>query len=117
MAIIGTHVLINTPEPGHARSLLADVFGFEHVDRGDGWLIFRLPPAELAIHPSDGATSHAISFMCDDIDSTIEELRAKGLDIEGAPVDRGWGVTTTAELPGGAAVMIYQPRHPLAIDL
>lgn len=116
MAIIGTHLLFYTPEATKARSILADAFGFDNVDIGDGWLIFRLPPAELAIHPSDSATSHAISFMCDDIDSTIADLRAKGLDVEGPPVEMGWGIAATAELPGGVRVMIYEPRHPLGID-
>ena len=116
MAIIGTHLLIYTPEAEAARSVLADVFGFENVDMGDGWLIFRLPPAELGVHPSESATSHSISFMCDDIRSTMEDLRAKGLTIQEPPVEMGWGIATTAVLPGGVEVMIYEPRHPLAID-
>ena len=113
MAIVGTHLLIYTPEAEAARSVLADIFGFENVDVGDGWLIFRLPQAELGVHPSDGATSQSISFMCDDIQSTVAELRAKGLAFRGPPVDMGWGVSTTAVLPGGVEVMIYEPRHPL----
>ena len=116
MAIIGVHLLINTPEPEDTRSVLADVFGFDNIDIGDGWLLFRLPSAELAVHPSDGATNHAISFMCDDIDGTIEELRTRGLDVKETPVNLGWGIATTVELPGGASVMIYEPCHPLAID-
>jgi len=67
VAIIGVHLLINTPEPEDVRSVLADAFGFENIDVGDGGLLFRLPSAELAVHPSDGATNHVISFMCDDI--------------------------------------------------
>ena len=116
MAIVGTHLLIYTPEAEAARSVLADVFGFENVDTGDGWLIFRLPPAELGVHPSEGSAGHSISLMCDDIRSTVAELGAKGLTFRGPPVDTGWGVATTAVLPGGVEVMIYEPRHRLAID-
>ena len=116
MAIIGTHLLIYTPEAEAARSVLADVFGFEKVDVGEGWLIFRLPQAELGVHPSDGATSHSISFMCDDIHATVAELLANGVTVQGPPVEAGWGIAATAELPGGVEVMIYEPRHPLAID-
>lgn len=116
MAIIGTHLLMFTPEAEAARSVLADVLGFESVDAGDGWLIFRLPPAELGVHPSDGATSQSISLMCDDIRSTMEDLRAKGLTFQEPPVAMGWGTATTGVLPGGVEVMIYEPRHPLAID-
>ena len=116
MAIIGVHLLINTPEPEDVRSVLADAFGFENIDIGDGWLLFRLPSAELAVHPSDGATNHAISFMCDDIASTIAELRSRGLDIKEPPLEMGWGIAATVEIPGGASVIIYEPHHPLAID-
>ena len=116
MTIVGTHLLIYTPQAEEARSVLADVFGFGSVDSGDGWLIFRVPPAELGIHPSDGTTGHAISFMCDDIRSTMAELRAKGLAFAGPPTETGWGVAATAVLPGGVEVMIYEPRHPLAIS-
>ena len=116
MAIIGTHLLIYTPQADEARSILADAFGFDNIDSGDGWLIFRLPSAELGVHPSEGATNHAISFMCDDMDSTIADLNAKGLRFHGPPVDMGWGIGTTAVLPGGVEVMIYEPKHPQAIE-
>lgn len=116
MAIIGVHLLINTPEPEDTRSVLADAFGFDNIDIGDGWLLFRLPAAELAVHPSDGATNHAISFVCDDIEATIAELQTRGVAVKETPVEMGWGIATTVELPGGASVMIYEPRHPLAID-
>jgi hypothetical protein len=96
------------------------VFGVPHVDAGEGWLIFRLPPAELGVHPDEGPTweaglRHQISFMCDDIASTVEELRAKGIDVTGAPQDEGWGITVTLRLPGEVEVMLYEPRHPKAI--
>lgn len=119
MAIIGAHVLLYTPEADALRALFRDVFRFEHVDAGKGWLIFRLPPAELGVHPAEGegaqATMHALSFMCDNIDATVAELRNKGITIEGAPEDHGYGIAVMATLPGGVQVQIYEPRHPLAI--
>lgn len=120
MAITGTHALLYTSEPEALRSVFRDVFGFRHVDSGDGWLIFALPPAELGIHPAEGPTfksgvRHQLTFMCDDITKTIEELRAKGIDVRGEPEDEGWGITTTLVLPGEVEVMLYEPRHPTAI--
>ena len=121
MAVIGAHMLLYTPEPEALRAVLRDVFGFEHVDAGDGWLIFRLPPSELGVHPAEGptyeaGTRHMISLMCDDITRTVAELRAKGIDIPGAPVDEGYGITIMMNLPGGCQVQLYEPRHPLAIE-
>lgn len=121
MAIIGAHVLLYTPEPEALRATLRDVFGWSHVDAGEGWLIFALPPAELGIHPSEEPgpepdTHHQLSLMCDDIGATVRELREKGLEIEGEPEDEGWGITTTIVLPGGVQVMLYEPRHPVAIS-
>lgn len=121
MAIIGTHMLFYTSEPEALRAVLRDVFSFEYVDVGDGWLIFRLPPSELGVHPAEGptfdsGTRHQITFMCDDINRTIAELRGKGVEVEGEPSDEGWGVTAMMNLPGGCRVMLYEPRHELAID-
>ena len=121
MAIIGTHMLFYTSEPDALRAMLRDVFGFEYVDTGGGWLIFRLPPSELGVHPADGPTydaraRHLISFMCDDIKRTVAELRGKGVDVGGEPQDEGWGITTMLNLPGGCQVMLYEPRHQVAID-
>jgi hypothetical protein len=121
MAIIGSHVLLYSSEPEKLRAIFRDVFGFHHVDAGGGWLIFRLPPAELGVHPAEGPTyeggvRHLFSLMCDDIRATIRELRAKGIDVQGEPVDEGYGITATLNLPGGCEVMLYQPRHPMAIE-
>ena len=120
MAIIGTHALLYTSEPDAVREIFRDVLGFEFADAGHDWLIFALPPAELGIHPGEGPTfdagvRHQLSFMCDDLDATIAELRAKGIEIEGEPQNERWGITTTMVLPGGLDVMLYQPLHPLAI--
>ena len=119
MAINGLHGLFYTSEPEKLRAMLRDVFGFRHVDAGDGWLIFTMPPAELGVHPLEGENvaaghRHLMSFMCDDINQTIAELRAKGVDVDTATRDEGYGITTMMHLPGGCEVMLYEPRHPIA---
>jgi predicted enzyme related to lactoylglutathione lyase len=119
MAIAGVHALLYTSEPEKLRAVFRDVFGWKHVDAGDGWLIFALPPAELGVHPAEGPTyesgmRHQITFMCDDITQTIQDLRAKGVQISGEPEDEGWGITVMLGLPGGVEVMLYEPRHPVA---
>ena len=121
MAIVGAHVLLYTSEPEALRGVLRDVFGFDHVDAGEGWLIFRLPPAELGIHPAEGPTwesgvRHQLTFMCDDIAATAADLRRRGIEVRGEPEDEGWGITVMLVLPGGVEVMLYEPRHPVAID-
>jgi predicted enzyme related to lactoylglutathione lyase len=120
MAIIGAHVLLYTPEPDALRATFRDVFGWKHVDAGDGWLIFALPPAELGVHPTESQTDgssvhHEFSLMCDDIEATVRELRAKGIHVEGEPADHGYGITVMLNLPGGVEVQLYEPRHPVAI--
>ncbi|MGZ4725510.1 MAG: VOC family protein, partial [Ilumatobacteraceae bacterium] len=85
--------------------------GFSSVDAGHGWLIFALPPAELAVHPTDEAGSHELYFMTDDLESEMATLRAKG--VECSLVDEArWGSVTKIRLPGGGQVGLYQPRHP-----
>ena len=121
MAINGVHMLLYTTEPEALRAMLRDVFGWKHVDAGDGWLIFALPPAELGVHPAEGptyasGTRHQISLMCDDITATIEELRGKGVEVKGEPEDEGFGITVMLGLPGGVEVMLYEPRHAVAIS-
>lgn len=114
MAITGAHVLLYTPEAEALRQVLADVFGWSHVDAGEGWLIFALPPAEIGVHPSENV-AHELSLICDDLDATLADLRAKGVEVRGEPQDAGFGVTATIVLPGGVEVMVYEPRHPTAV--
>ena len=113
MAITGAHVLLYTSEPEQLRAVLRDVIGWKHVDAGDGWLIFALPPAELGVHPAE-TPSHELTLMCDDLDATVSELRAKGIEFRGEPEDQGFGIVMTMVLPG-VDVMLYEPRHTTAI--
>ena len=120
MAIIGAHALLYTSEPEAVRAIFRDVFGWEHVDAGDGWLIFALPPAEVGVHPAegptfDGGTRHQLTLMCDEITATIADLQSKGIEVRGEPRDEGFGITATMVLPGDLEVMLYQPRHETAI--
>jgi predicted enzyme related to lactoylglutathione lyase len=120
MAITGAHVLLYSSEPEQLRATIRDAFGWKHVDAGEGWLIFALPPAELGVHPAEGptyqsGTRHQFTLMCDDINATIRELKAKGIDIKGDPKNEGWGISVMMALPGGPDVTLYEPRHPVAI--
>lgn len=120
MSVFGVHMLLYSSEPEKVRAILRDVFGWPHVDAGDGWLIFKTPPSEMGVHPADGptyegGTRHLISFMCDDIHQTIADLRAKGIEFSGEPKDEGYGITIQMKLPGGCEVMLYEPRHAMAI--
>jgi hypothetical protein len=115
VAITGVHALIYTSEPDAVRAVFRDVFGFEHVDAGDGWLIFALPPAELGIHPAEYSVRRDVSVMCDDIRATMAELQAKGIVFAGEPEDEGFGIGVTMVLPGGTEMLLYEPRHPTAI--
>jgi len=120
MAITGAHVLLYTTQAERVREIFRDVFRWKHVDAGDGWLIFALPPAELGVHPAEGPTyesgvRHQFTLMCDDIEATIRELRAKGIEVRGLPEDEGYGITVMLQLPGGLEVMLYEPRHATAI--
>jgi catechol 2,3-dioxygenase-like lactoylglutathione lyase family enzyme len=115
--IMGSHAIVFSSDPEADRTFFADVLGYPHVDAGGGWLIFRLPPAELAVHPSDGPTGHELYFMCDDLEATMRDLQAKGVKFTRDVSEERWGRLNQFRLPGGGEVGIYEPRHPLAIDL
>lgn len=114
VGITGAHVLLYTSQPEELRAVLRDVLGLKYVDAHEGWLIFALPPAELGVHPAETA-SHELTLMCDDLDATVAELRAKGIEFRGEPEDQGFGIVITMVLPGGVDVLLYQPRHATAI--
>ena len=120
--ITSIHTLIYSDDPAATRAFLRDVLGFDHVDAGGGWLIFALPPAELGVHPAEGPTfqagvRHQLSLMCDDIHATVRELRSKGIEVKGKPENEGFGITVMTVLPGGVEVMLYEPRHAMAISV
>jgi len=115
--ITGSHVIVFSRDPEADRAFFRDVLGQPHVDAGGGWLVFGLPPAELAVHPSEGPTGHELYLMCDDVDATVRDLRARGVEFTQEVTDERWGRVTRFRLPGGGEVGMYEPRHPTAVDL
>ncbi len=113
--IIGAHAIIYSRDAQADRTFIRDVFGFDAVDAGGGWLIFALPPAEIAVHPDDVAGRHELYLMCDDIDATVSELKQKGVRIKKPIADLRFGRLVSVELPGGGELGVYEPKHPLAI--
>jgi hypothetical protein len=113
MSVTGVHALIYTPEAGDLRALLTDAFGLSHIDAGEGWLIYALPPAELGVHPGP-VPRHELSLMCDELTSTMNDLQTKGVRFDGEPEERDWGTAVTMILPGGVEMLLYEPRHPTA---
>jgi predicted enzyme related to lactoylglutathione lyase len=95
------------------RAFLRDTLELESVDAGGGWLIFALPPAELAAHPAAESGRHQLYLMCDDIEQTVAELEAKGVEFARAISDEGFGRMTALKVPGGGELGLYQPAHPL----
>jgi hypothetical protein len=113
MPVTGVHALLYTPEADELRRLLGAAFGWSYVDAGEGWLIYALPPAEIAVHPAESPRQE-LSLMCDDLGSTMAELRAKGVSFRGEPAEQRWGTSVPMVLPGGIEMLLYQPRHPTA---
>ncbi|MBC3839854.1 extradiol dioxygenase [Streptacidiphilus sp. 4-A2] len=115
--INGGHVIIHSRDAEADRAFFRDVLEYPHVDAGGGWLIFKLPPAELAVHPTDGPARQELYLMCDDVDATVADLGAKGVEFTRPVTDAGWGRVTGIRLPGGSEVGLYQPRHERATEL
>ena len=116
--ITGIHALLYSKDADATRALFRDVLGFPAVDAGEGWLIFALPPAELGIHPDeDGDGGTELNLMCDNIESTIADLRKKGLEIARPVSDQGYGLVTAIKLPDGRELGLYEPRHPTALGM
>jgi catechol 2,3-dioxygenase-like lactoylglutathione lyase family enzyme len=112
--ITGAHIILYSTDAEADRVFIRDVLGFPGVDAGGG---FKLPPAEIAVHPTDGLGKHEFYLMCDDLEQTLAELTARGVTISHPPSDEGWGLRASIELPSGSKLSIYQPRHPTAYDL
>ncbi len=117
LMITGFHALIYTDETEKVRAFFRDVMEAPYVDAGQGWLIFALPPAELGIHPKNAAdsrkTTHEFYLMCDDINSTVEQLQKKGVEFARPVEDQGFGLMTAIKMPGGGELGLYQPKHPV----
>jgi catechol 2,3-dioxygenase-like lactoylglutathione lyase family enzyme len=108
--INGAHVIIYTKRPEADRAFFRDVLGFSSVDAGHGWLIFAMPPLEAAFHDSSTNDQHELYFMCDDIDATLRDLKAKKVEVSKIEEER-WGRVARFTLPGGGKIGIYQPKH------
>ena len=115
--ITGMHSIIYATDAAAARAFFRDVLGLRYVDAHDGWLIFRQPPSELAVHPAETAGQHELYLMCDDLEQTMAELAAKGAEFSSGVQQAGFGLMTTIAIPGGGQIGLYQPRHPTAYDL
>ena len=121
--INGTHLLLYSADPEADRAFLRDVLEFRYVDVGEGWLIFALPPAEVGVHPGDGSfvQQHAgkkmmgavVYLMCDDVQSEVERLQAKGVECTEIEM-ANWGLATSIPMPGGGSIGLYQPSHERA---
>jgi hypothetical protein len=109
--INGAHAIIYSTDAEADRAFLRDVLQLTNVDVGGGWLIFGLPPSEVAVHPAESNNKHELYFMCEDINQFVDQMRAHGLNCSGVN-DEGWGLVTELTLPGGGNIGIYQPRHP-----
>ena len=110
--ITGMHAVVYSAEAEKVRAFFSDVLGMPSADAGGGWLIFALPPAELAVHPADGETRHELYLMCDNIHATLADLRGKGVEVAREPSDQRWGLIAAIRLPDGSEFPIYEPRHP-----
>jgi catechol 2,3-dioxygenase-like lactoylglutathione lyase family enzyme len=110
--INAVHSILFARDAEAARAFFADVLGLESVDAGGGWLIFALPPAELAVHPA-GEASTELYLMTDDLGATLDSLRSRGIEVADEPSDQGWGVVARIAVPGFGSMGVYQPRHPV----
>jgi catechol 2,3-dioxygenase-like lactoylglutathione lyase family enzyme len=112
--IFGAHMIIYSRDAAADRAFFRDVLGYPSVDAGHDWLIFTLPPAELAVHPSDDEATHELYLMCDDLSAEMVALEEKGIRCSEVEEAR-WGWVTKIHLPGGGTVGLYEPRHPTAL--
>jgi catechol 2,3-dioxygenase-like lactoylglutathione lyase family enzyme len=127
--ITAVHTLIYSDDPPATRAFFRDVLGWPYVEAAGsepGWLIFKTGPSELGVHPTSGTHDgheysyplhHTVSLMCDDIEATVAELRARGAEFSGDAEDYGFGIGTNLKLPGAGEILLYEPRHPEAYSL
>lgn len=108
--IVGAHAIVYSANAAADRAFFREVLGLAHVDAGEGWLIFGLPPAEVAVHPSERNDVHELYLMCDDVAAFVADMKARRVTC-GPVMNRGWGLLTEITLPGGGRLGVYQPRH------
>ncbi len=111
--INAVHSILFASDADAARRFFADVLELDSVDAGDGWLIFALPPAELAVHPAEQGGRLELYLMTDDLDGTLAKLRERGVNVTSEPSDQRWGVVAAIEVPGVGPLGLYEPRHPV----
>ena len=114
--ITGAHVILYSTDAGADRAFLRELLGLRSVDAGGGWTIVQLPPAEVAVHPSEVSGAVELYLVCDDVDRTVEELTARGVPVLDPVSDQGWGRLTAIGLPGNGRIGLYEARHPTAFD-
>jgi predicted enzyme related to lactoylglutathione lyase len=112
--ISGAHVLIYSRDAEADRRFFTNVLGLDSVDSGGGWLIFALPPAEVAIHSTEDTEHHVFYLLCEDIEATAKALERKGVSLKRPFDEPRWGRVTELTLPSGARIGLYEPKHPLA---
>lgn len=110
--ITGMHAVVYSKEAERTREFFRDILRLDSVDAGGGWLIFALPPSELAVHPTDGDGSHELFLVCDDVEQTTRELALKGVSTVEPITEQRWGRLTRLRLPSGDEIGLYEPRHP-----
>jgi catechol 2,3-dioxygenase-like lactoylglutathione lyase family enzyme len=113
----GAHIILYSRDAAADREFIRDRLGFKFVDAGDGWLIFKLPPSEIAVHPTEGEPEVEFYLMCDDISTRLAELAGSGVEIAEPMTEQSWGLLAKVRLPSGASLPIYEPRHPVAAVL
>jgi len=115
--INGAHVIVFSRDADADRAFIRDILGFAGIDAGGGWPIFKLPPAEIAVHPTDGEPKHECYLTCDNIRELLVGLTIKGVEVSHAVRDVGWGLLASIRLPSGSDLSLYEPRHPVAYGL
>jgi len=113
----GAHVVLYSSDAAADRAFLRDVLGLQDVDAGEGWLIFKLPPAEVAVHPTEGLPKQELYLICPDLEMVLADLAAKDVTISQPVRDLSWGLWAAIKLPSGVDLSLYQPRHPTAYNL
>jgi hypothetical protein len=114
---VGAHVILYSQDAVADREFIRDVLGFPHVDAGAGWLIFRLPPSEIAVHPTDDTPRPEFYLMCNDINEALDAVAATGVEVIRDVTEARWGLLAKIPLPSGSELPIYQPLHPVAYNL